>query len=142
MDKLDLAILEILKENGREKASAISQQVNLSVSAVIDRIKKMTAEGIIQGYTVHIDRAKMGQELAVLMEVQLSKQECKESFEQAVIKNPDIVSCVQTTGDYDYVLMMFSQNAESLDELQSSLRMLDGVGKTRMQLVLKQIKNE
>ena len=41
MDKLDYKILNILKENGRETASDISKAIHLSVSAVLDRIKKM-----------------------------------------------------------------------------------------------------
>ena len=52
MDKLDYKILNILKENGRETASDISKAIHLSVSAVLDRIKKMEESGIIKGYTV------------------------------------------------------------------------------------------
>ena len=51
MDKLDYKILNILKENGRETASDISKAIHLSVSAVLDRIKKMEESGIIKGYT-------------------------------------------------------------------------------------------
>ena len=40
MDKLDYKILNILKENGRETASDISKAIHLSVSAVLDRIKR------------------------------------------------------------------------------------------------------
>ena len=49
MDKLDYKILNILKENGRETASDISKAIHLSVSAVLDRIKKMEESGINQG---------------------------------------------------------------------------------------------
>ena len=45
MDKLDYRILNILKENGRETASDISKAIHLSVSAVLDRIKKMEEAG-------------------------------------------------------------------------------------------------
>ena len=55
MDKLDYKILNILKENGRETASDISKAIHLSVSAVLDRIKKMEESGIIKGYTVRVD---------------------------------------------------------------------------------------
>lgn len=40
MDKTDYRILRILKENGRESASDIGKEIHLSVSAVLDRIKK------------------------------------------------------------------------------------------------------
>ena len=54
MDKLDYRILNILKENGRETASDISKAIHLSVSAVLDRIKKMEEAGIIKGYKMCI----------------------------------------------------------------------------------------
>ena len=52
MDKIDIKIIECLKKNARENASVIGSQVNMSVSAVIERIKKLEANGIIRQYTV------------------------------------------------------------------------------------------
>ena len=40
MDNIDLSILKCLRENSRQTASTISQTINLSVSAVIERIRK------------------------------------------------------------------------------------------------------
>ena len=47
MDSLDLKILSCLKNNARAKASQISEEVNLSVSAVTERIKNLEASGVI-----------------------------------------------------------------------------------------------
>ena len=63
MDKLDYKILNILKENGRETASDISKAIHLSVSAVLDRIKKMEESGIIKGYTVRVDAKALGNDV-------------------------------------------------------------------------------
>ena len=54
MDKIDLGILRCLKENSRQTASTISQTINLSVSAVIERIRKMEQKGIIQIGRAHV----------------------------------------------------------------------------------------
>ena len=72
MDKLDYKILNILKENGRETASDISKAIHLSVSAVLDRIKKMEESGIIKGYTVRVDAKALGNDVTALMEISLS----------------------------------------------------------------------
>ena len=48
MDCIDLSILKCLKENSRQTASMISQTINLSVSAVIERIRKLEAKGLIR----------------------------------------------------------------------------------------------
>lgn len=71
MDSLDLKILSCLKNNARAKASQISEEVNLSVSAVTERIKKLEASGVICGYTVVLDQKKLGNDVIALMEVSL-----------------------------------------------------------------------
>ena len=55
MDRIDANILKCLTRDARMNASQISQQVNLSVSAVIERMKKMEASGLIRGYTAVVD---------------------------------------------------------------------------------------
>lgn len=55
MDSIDVKILGCLKENARQNASAIGEYVNMSVSAVIERIKKLENSGVIQQYTLLLD---------------------------------------------------------------------------------------
>lgn len=141
MDKIDEQILEILEENGREKASAISQKINLSVSAVIERIRKMTQEGIIEGYTVRVDRSKMGQDMTALMEVRLEHPKYYEGFSEAVKNIPNIVSCFYTTGDFDFMLVMYVDNTGHLEEIHRKIKNVEGVGSTRTEIVLKKVKD-
>lgn len=47
------------------------QKVHLSVSAVLDRIKKMEESGLIKGYTVVVDSKAMGNDVTALMEISL-----------------------------------------------------------------------
>ena len=51
MDNIDAKILHCLTQDARMNASQISQNVSLSVSAVIERMKKLEASGLIRGYT-------------------------------------------------------------------------------------------
>ena len=60
MDYLDQQILMKLKENARQSASDISKEIHLSVSTVIDRIRKMESSGVIESYTVITDEKKTG----------------------------------------------------------------------------------
>ena len=71
LDNVDFAILNCLKENARMTSSEIGKKINLSVSAVIERIKKLEKNQIIQGYTVSLNQAKMGNSLTAIMEVSL-----------------------------------------------------------------------
>lgn len=72
MDSIDVKILGCLKENARQNASAIGEYVNMSVSAVIERIKKLENSGVIQQYTLLLDTKKIGKDISAFISVSLS----------------------------------------------------------------------
>ena len=84
MDQIDHKILTCLKDNARQKASAISDEINLSVSSVIDRIHKMETSGIIQGYTVVLDQKRLGNDVTAVMEVSLEHPNYYDDFVKMV----------------------------------------------------------
>ncbi len=98
MDYIDYKILKELKANAREKASVISEKIGLSVSTVIDRIRKMEDSGIISGYTVEINQKKTGNDMTALMEVSLEHPKYYDEFTEMIRNNPKIVDCYYQTG--------------------------------------------
>ncbi|MBR5738798.1 MAG: winged helix-turn-helix transcriptional regulator, partial [Lachnospiraceae bacterium] len=60
MDQTDLKIINALSDNARVSASELSEKVNLSVSAVIERIRKLENAGVIKKYTTILDVQKLG----------------------------------------------------------------------------------
>ncbi|NRW34521.1 DNA-binding Lrp family transcriptional regulator [Clostridium beijerinckii] len=56
MDKMDYKILKCLKSNARIRAASISNEIHLSVSAVLERIHKMEKNKVIQNYTIIVDQ--------------------------------------------------------------------------------------
>ena len=90
MDDIDLGILNCLRENSRQTASMISQTINLSVSAVIERIHKLEAGGVIQKYTVVLDEKRLGNDLTVFISVRLEHPKYGEDFAAAATAHPNI----------------------------------------------------
>ncbi len=142
MDQLDYKILECLKQNARQKASAIGSQISLSVSAVIERIRKLEAAGVITGYTVDLDMKKIGQDVTAFMEIGLEHPRFYDSFTAAVKENPNIISCYYLTGEYDFLLKIVTDSSDSLERIHRQLKSLDGVQSTKTHFALKSIKNE
>lgn len=141
MDSMDYKILECLKVNSRIKASAISKEIHLSVSAVIERIHKMEESGIIKNYTIVLDESKMGNDTSALMEVSLDHPKFHESFTKAIKENKNIVFCYYLTGDFDFMLKILCKSSEELEKVHNQIKSLDGVSRTRTYYVLKDIKN-
>lgn len=65
MDVIDVKILEVLQENSRVSISELSRKVNLSLSAVSERLKKLENSSIISKYTVILDPKLLGKDLSV-----------------------------------------------------------------------------
>jgi len=142
MDILDYKILECLRSNARQKASAIGEKINLSVSAVIVRIRKLENSGIITGYTVQVDMKKLGQDVTAFMEIGLEHPRYYDSFTAAIKDNPNIISCYYLTGDFDFLIKIVTDSSDSLELIHRQLKSLDGVSSTRTHFALKDIKND
>jgi Lrp/AsnC family transcriptional regulator, leucine-responsive regulatory protein len=80
MDTLDLKILEALKENGRTTASEISKRVALSLPATAERIRKLEEAGVIEQYTVRLNRDKLNLKLLAFIFVNVSQCRCGAQF--------------------------------------------------------------
>lgn len=142
MDSVDYKILRELKENAREKASVISEKIGLSVSTVIDRIRKMEDGGIITGYTVAIDQKNLGQGMTALMEVSLEHPKYYEDFTNMIRSTPNIVDCYYLTGDFDFILKIITDSSESLERIHREIKGMEGVSATNTHFVLKCVKND
>lgn len=141
MDGIDYKILNILQKNARETASNISKEIHLSVSAVIERIRKMEETGLIKDYTIIVDEKKTGGEMTALMEVSLEHPRYFEGFASAIQDITSIVSCYYLTGDFDLLLKISCRNSEELEGMHRQIMSLEGVSDTRTHVVLKTVKN-
>lgn len=141
MDSMDRSILKCLSENSRQSATEIGQKVHLSVAAVIERIRKLERNGIIQQYTIVADQHKIGNDVTALMEVSLEHPKYYEEFTKVMNDNSNVVECDYLTGDYDFMLKIHTQSSESLEQLHRIIKSIRGVSGTKTYFVLKEIKS-
>ena len=117
------------------------QEIHLSVSAVIERIRKMEETGVIKEYTIIVDEKKTGNEMTALMEVSLEHPKFFDSFADAIQKLEYIVSCYYQTGDFDLIIRISCHSSDELEEIHRQVMSLPGVDATRTHVVLKNVKN-
>uniref|UniRef100_UPI0028973562 winged helix-turn-helix transcriptional regulator n=1 Tax=Paenibacillus odorifer TaxID=189426 RepID=UPI0028973562 len=87
MDDIDLQILELLKSNGRMTSSEISKIVHLSVPSITERIRKLENNGLIDQFTVKLNRKAIGQTLLVYIFVQLHGSVETQHFRTTIIQS-------------------------------------------------------
>jgi len=142
LDNTDIKILNILRKNARANASEIAEMIKLSVSAVIERVKKLEASGVIKGYTVLLDSSAVGKDVMAMMSVSIEHPKFNDAFEAAVIQNPSITECHYIAGDFDYLLKVITDNTKTLEKVLNEIKSLQGVSKTKTSIVFSSPKNE
>lgn len=143
IDSFSAKILEMLRRDARQTVQQISDKVGLSATPCWKRIKDMEAQGVITGYTVRVDRKKLGLNLLVQAEVNLAQHTEKmvAQFEAAVQATPHIVRCYSTTGQADYVLTIMASDIEEYERfLVRTLFKLPAVAHVRTSIVLREVK--
>ena len=142
MDLIDYKILSCLKDNARENATNISAKINLSTSAVIERIKKLESLGIIEKYTTIINQNALGRDLFAFMNVGLEHPKHYENFVKKVNSNPSIADCYYVAGDFDFILKIVTKSGKGLEEILNYIKSIEGVSLTRTSVVLSENKRE
>jgi Lrp/AsnC family transcriptional regulator, leucine-responsive regulatory protein len=145
LDRHSLQILAELQRDARQTVQQLSEAVGLSPTPCWRRIKEMEAAGVIRGYTALVDRERVGLGLHVMIEANLSQhtEELVRKFERAVAASPQIVRCVSTTGQADYILTVLAADIKAYEQfLHDTIFKLPGITHVRSSIVLKEVKQE
>jgi Lrp/AsnC family transcriptional regulator, leucine-responsive regulatory protein len=143
-DKIDLRILRVLQKDGRISNLKLAEEVHLSPTAVLERVKRLSREGYILGYEARLNPAKLGAGLMVFVEVLLDRtvHDVMDSFRAAVQVRAEILECHLVAGGFDYLLKTrVSDMAAYRSFVGEVIWTLPGVRETRTYAVMEEVKN-
>lgn len=72
MDSIDFKILKILQEKARIPNVEVSRTIGMAPSAVLERIKKLEAQKIIDGYEVRLNPERFHRSMIAFIQIQIS----------------------------------------------------------------------
>ena len=107
LDKTDLKILEILQHNSQVSNQALADQVALSPSPCLRRVKQLMDAGYIKQHVALLDADKLGLNLTIFVLVGISghTRAATQEFKKAIAKLPEVIQCHMITGQSaDYLL--------------------------------------
>ena len=116
LDKIDRLILRSLQADGRATYDQISEQVSLSPSAVLRRVKRLEDTGVIDRYVALVKPEAVGLGLTAYLNVRLEKhteshkRNPMDVFRASVQTWPEVVECASLTGEMDYLLRVVVQD--------------------------------
>ncbi len=106
LDQFDRRILDSLAEDGRMSITDLARRVGLSNTPCQLRLKRLIAEGYIEGFKAVLNPVKMGLDHVAFAEVKLTNthEDALKAFNAAVKKIPEVEECHMIAGRFDYLL--------------------------------------
>jgi Lrp/AsnC family leucine-responsive transcriptional regulator len=125
-----------LQVQGRARLADIAEQVDLSAPAVMERVKKLEAGGVIKGYTAILDGKTVGKDITAFIGVSIGNQRDLDRFAAQMLHHADVLECHHVTGDESFILKVKARNTAALEKLLGEIRSLEGVTRTITKVVL------
>ena len=134
LDERDLKILDLLEVNARISVSDLAREVNLSPTAIRQRITKLEKNGEIVGYTILRPETKKQPSIRVLMLLRLTGSHCKQ-LKAAFGHLPEIKKFWSTAGELDSSLILEVADVKRLTEITNMFSAHDLVAKIQTHLI-------
>jgi Lrp/AsnC family leucine-responsive transcriptional regulator len=143
LDDTDKRLLALLQEDSKKTTKQYALSLNLSTTAVYERIKKLEREGVITNYVALVDKKKVNRSFTVLCQVRLS-QHTKDNvlrFERQIQQLDEVSECNHVSGDYDYILTIHVSDMAAYREFMiTKLTAIDQIGSTQSSFVINPVK--
>ncbi len=115
LDKIDSRILQVLAQDGRISWRDLAEEIGLSLTPTLRRVRRLQDEGFISGFSAHFNEERIGVGITMFVSVTLERQteETLRIFERRIADVPEVMSCHLMTGQGDYLLRVVASDLAS-----------------------------
>lgn len=140
IDEIDAKILELLQRSGRMKRSDVAEEVDLSISAVSERMRKLEERGVIEGYTAVVDAKRLRLDITAFIRVSVDGSEHYPEFVSRVTDMEHVLELHSITGEGSHLMKVRVKDTTYLEHFLSEIQALPGVRRTTTSIVLSTFK--
>jgi len=144
LDFTDKKLINLLQNDSKQTTKQLSLHLNLSVTAVYERIKKLEKGEVIKKYVAIINKHKIEKSFLVFCHIKLI-QHSKEyvmTFEREVLKLDEVNECFHVSGAYDYILKVYVKDMDEYREFMvKKLTAIKYIGSTHSTFAIEEVKN-
>jgi Lrp/AsnC family transcriptional regulator len=117
LDSIDRRILEVLQRDAALSAADVAARVGLSTTTCWRRIQQLEQTGVIKGRVAVLDRAALGLDVMVFVQVRLSTQgrDAIAQFDRAIRDRPEVLDCYTLTGEWDFCLRIVTRDMKEYE---------------------------
>lgn len=143
LDAVDLALLQLVQQDGSLSNTELADRLNLSVTPCWRRRKRLEEAGYITGYQAQLSRRRLGYQVLAYVQIRFGghADEAPDRFEALIRALPEVQACHKITGEYDYLLQVLAQDLDAYaDFLERTLRRQPGITAIHSALALREVK--
>jgi Lrp/AsnC family transcriptional regulator, leucine-responsive regulatory protein len=122
MDTVDRKIIKLLAEDARRSLADIGAVVQLSASAVNERIRRLVAAGAIRRFTVDADHRALGLDVLAFVFVALAGDADEAGFRAFAAAHPRVAECHHVTGGWSYLIKLRVAGLAELEAFLSEMK--------------------
>lgn len=143
IDPVDLKILKMLVKDGLTTNKEIAGALNLTTTPIHERIKRLRRDGVIEKYTIELNRKKLNRNLLVFCNVSLKEHaaEFLQRFESDIQTLPEVIECYCISGGSDFLLKILVSDMDDYKSfILNKLSTLPNIANAQSQFVVKEVK--
>lgn len=143
LDALDLKIMRCLSQDGRMTWRDLAEQIGLSLTPTLRRVRLLEEAGYIKGYFASLDEKRLAGSIIIFISItlEMQKRSSLSIFEDEVSQLPEVMSGFLMTGGADYLLRAVVRDMDHCRALLDTLTSIDGVAHIQSSFALKAIVN-
>jgi Lrp/AsnC family transcriptional regulator, leucine-responsive regulatory protein len=116
LDEIDWQILSVLQVEARISFKELGQRIGLTGTAIAERVRKLEDEGIIEGYSVKLNREKIGLPITAFFKLRVNAESCKQMRELAIAL-PEVIEAHRVVGNEHYILQVVLSSMQDLEAI-------------------------
>lgn len=142
LDEIDQKILEMLQENGKMTYADLGRKLNMSRSAVRERVNMLIRNGIIEKFTIVINPYKMGFEMSAFFEIDVEPRHLQ-TIAKTLAEQKYVQSVNQMSGPSTLHVHAILKNKEHLEKfLSEHIYSLNGIMSVRSYILIRGFKSK
>ena len=123
IDSYNKKILATLHLEADLTNNELAQRVNLSASACFQRVKALKEAGYFRTFHADVNLDQLCEHVLAYIEVTLENNgaQSRRNFAKAIENIPEIMDCMQLSGDVDFISLSCFSNIQKLNQVCTEL---------------------
>lgn len=135
MDDTDRRLIALLRDNARLPVATLAQLLKVSRGTVQNRIDRLTADGVIGGFTLRLKPEAEPQRVRAITMVAVDGEHATAVI-RALRGIPEVQALHTTNGRWDIVAELGMDSLEAFDQALQRIRLIKGIANSETSLLL------